>query len=70
MRKAAGSSNPLTPAVVARFTGFWSGVDEEGMARALATERRANLLFVRLVFESLDRDYHPDADDVAVGYAA
>ncbi|WP_437277939.1 hypothetical protein WME90_43050 [Sorangium sp. So ce375] len=66
--EAAGTSDPTTRSFVARFTGFWAGVNEEGMARALAMEHRTNLEFTRRVFQSLDSDYHTDADDVALEY--
>lgn len=66
--EAAGTSDPATRSFVARFTGFWSGVDEEGMARALASEHRSNAAFVHRVFVSLNNDYSTDADDVALAY--
>jgi len=66
--EAAGTSDPLTRGFVARFTSFWSGVDEDGMAKALATEYRSNASFVHRVFVSLDADYSSDADDVALAY--
>jgi hypothetical protein len=43
-------------------------MDEAGMARALATEHRANLAFVQRVLLSLNNDYSSDADDVALEY--
>jgi hypothetical protein len=58
--EATGTSNPATRQFVARFTSFWAGVDEKTLARALATENRSNLSFVRLVLLSLDQDYHTD----------
>jgi hypothetical protein len=66
--EAIGASNPATRAFIARFTGFWSGVDDEGMARALAREHRSNPSFVKQVFQSLDQDYSSDVDDVAKLY--
>ncbi len=66
--EAAGTSDPLTRSFVARFTSFWSGVDEDGMARALASEHRNNAAFVLRVFASLNNDYNTDADDVAFAY--
>lgn len=66
--EATGTSDPATRSFVARFTGFWSGVDEEGMARALASEHRSNAAFVHRVFVSLNNDYSTDADDVALAY--
>ena len=68
--EAAGTSDPVTRSFVARFTGFWSGVDEDGMARALGSEQRNNPAFVQRVFQSLDSDYNSDADDVALAYVA
>ncbi|MBN1610638.1 MAG: hypothetical protein JW940_28670 [Polyangiaceae bacterium] len=66
--ETAGTSDPLTRQFVGRFTSFWSGVDEEAMARALVSEHKTNLQFVYRVFSSLNRDYHTDADDVALEY--
>lgn len=66
--EAAGTSDPLTRGFVARFTSFWSGVDEDGMAKALATEYRTNAAFALRVFGSLNADYASDADDVALAY--
>jgi hypothetical protein len=66
--EVAGTSDPMTRQFVDRFTGFWTGVDETGMARALATEQRNNLSFVQRVFLSLNSDYNTDADDVAMEY--
>jgi hypothetical protein len=64
--ETAGSEDPVTRAFLARFTGLWTGVDEAGMARALAREHRQNLPFVRRVFLGLNADYQTDADDVAL----
>jgi hypothetical protein len=66
--EAAGTSDPITRQFVARFTSFWTGTDEAGMARALAREYRYDFYFVRRVFLSLNHDYNTDADDVAVEY--
>jgi len=66
--EGAGTSDPMTRSFVARFTGFWTGVDEEGMAKALATEYRTNSAFVHRVILSLYNDYSSDADDVALEY--
>jgi hypothetical protein len=66
--EAAGTSDPFTRKFVGRFTSFWTGVDEEAMARALAQEFRGDLTFVRRVFLSLNDDYSTDADDVALEY--
>ena len=66
--EVAGTSDALTRSFVARFTSFWTGTDEEGIARALATEYRNNAAFVHRVFVSLDDSYNSDADDVALAY--
>lgn len=66
--EAVGTSDPITRQFIDRFTGFWSGVDETGMARALATEQRNNLSFVHRVFLNLNNNYNADADDVAMEY--
>ncbi len=66
--EVAGTGDSLTRAFVARFTSFWTGTDEDGMARALATEYRSNAAFVHRVFVSLDDSYNSDADDVALAY--
>ena len=63
--EVAGASDPRTRNFVARFTSFWSGVDEAGLARALA-DSRGNPAFIERVIQSLDSDYHTDADDVAL----
>jgi hypothetical protein len=68
--EAAGTSDPETRQFISRFTSVWAGVDEEGMARALATEHRLNSAFVMRVFRSLDKDYHTDVGDVAVEFIA
>lgn len=64
--EGAGTADPATRAFVARFTGFWTGVDETGMARALAREHLRNAAFVQRVLRSLSADYGTDADDVAL----
>ncbi len=64
--EAVGSSDPMTRQFVDRFTSFWMGTDESELARALATEHRANPGFVRRVLSSLNDAYHTDADDVAL----
>lgn len=66
--ETAGTGDPTTRPFIDRFTGFWTGVDEAGMARALATEQRANLSFVQRVFLSLNDAYNSDADEVALEY--
>jgi hypothetical protein len=66
--EAAGTSNPATRQFVGRFTSFWTGTDEAGMARGLATEYRSNAAFVQQVLLSLEQDYSSDADDVALAY--
>lgn len=35
--EAVGTSDPMTRQFIDRFTSFWTGVDEAGMARSLAT---------------------------------
>jgi hypothetical protein len=64
----AGTADPATRTFVGRFTSFWTGTDEDGIARALATEHRNNAAFVHRVFISLNEDYNTDADDVALAY--
>lgn len=64
----AGTGNPATRNFIRRFTNFWTGTDESGMAKALATEYANNAFFVQQVFQSLERDYSTDADDVALEY--
>lgn len=66
--QAAGTADPRTRSFVARFTSFWTGVDEAGMALALANEYQGNLDFVAQVIQALDADYSTDADDVAYEY--
>ncbi len=66
--EAAGVSDPETRRFIDRFTGLWTGVDEAGMAKALATEHNANLSFVQRVFLSLNNDYNTDADDIVLEY--
>lgn len=66
--EAAGTSDPATQEFVGRFAGFWTGVDEAGMAQALATGHRNNLTFLQRVFASLNNDYNTDTDDIALEY--
>lgn len=66
--QAAGTADPRTRGFVARFTSFWAGVDEAGMAVALASEYASNLDFVLQVMLALEADYSTDADDVAYEY--
>jgi ribosomal protein L22 len=66
--ETAGASDPATRQFVGRFTSFWTGVDETGMAKALANEHRMNPTFVQRVFVSLNNDYNTDADDIALEY--
>ena len=68
--EAAGTSDEGTRQFVGRFTSFWTGVDEEGMARALAAEYPSNLDFVARVFRALDQDYNTDSDDIAFEYVS
>lgn len=66
--EAVGAIDPKTRRFIDIFTGFWTGVDEAGMARALSMEQRADLSFAQRVFLSLNNDYNTDADDVAREY--
>ncbi|HYP25395.1 MAG TPA: hypothetical protein VE262_01640 [Blastocatellia bacterium] len=66
--EAVGTSDSATQQFVGRFTSFWTGVDEAGMAQALAKEYYANPAFVQRVFASLNNDYGTDADDVVLEY--
>ena len=53
---AAGTSDPLTRGFVARFTSFWSGVNEDGMAKLHCCARHRvphQCAFVLRVFGSL-----------------
>jgi hypothetical protein len=64
--EVAGAADPATRAFIGRFTSFWTGTDEDAMAKALATEYRTNAAFVHRVFISLNEDYTTDADDIAL----
>jgi hypothetical protein len=66
--EAAGTGDPRTRAFISRFTSFWTGTDEEGMANALASEYPKQPDFVILVFAALEHDYSTDSDDVAYEY--
>jgi hypothetical protein len=66
--EAAGTADPRTRAFVSRFTGFWTGVDEAGMAQALVNEYPNQLDFVFQVIKALDADYTSDSDDIAYEY--
>jgi hypothetical protein len=66
--EVAGTSDPTVRAFVDRFTSFWTGTDEDGMAKALASEYRTNSAFVLRVFASLYNSHTSDSDDVAVAY--
>ncbi len=66
--QATGTADPRTRSFVARFTSFWSGVDEAGMAAALVGEYPTNLDFVYQVMRALEEDYSSDADDIAYEY--
>ena len=66
--EVAGTADATTRTFVGRFTSFWTGTDEDGIARALAAEYRNNAAFVHRVFISLDDSYNSDADDVALAY--
>lgn len=66
--EVVGTADAGTRGFVDRFTSFWTGVDEEGMAKALADEYPNRLDFVLRVMQALDNDYNTDADDVALAY--
>lgn len=68
--ETAGTANPRTRSFVDRFTGFFTGTDETGMAEALAREHAANPAFVLDVFQALEADYTSDSDDVAYEYVS
>lgn len=61
----AGTANPRVRGFVGRFTSFFTGTDESGMARALATEYGRDAAFILEVLGALEQDYSTDADDVA-----
>jgi hypothetical protein len=63
---AAGTADPMTRSLAARFTGLWTDVYEEGLVRALVTEHRMNPAFVERVFRRLNDNCHTDADDAAL----
>ena len=66
--EVVGTSDATTRSFIGRFTSFWTGTDEPGVAKALGTEYRTNSAFVHRVLVSLDADYNSDVDDVAVMY--
>lgn len=66
--EVVGTADAGTRSFVDRFTSFWTGVDEEGMAKALTDEYPNRLDFVPRVMRALDNDYNTDADDVALAY--
>jgi len=66
--EAVGVSDPLTRQFIDRFTSFWTGTDERGIAQALAREHSSNGAFTQRVFQSINDDYSTDADDVALEY--
>ena len=53
-----------------RFTSFFTGVDEEGIANALVDEYGIDMASVLAVFRELDNSYSTDSDDVARLYLA
>ena len=63
--EAVGAADPRTRTFIDRFTSFWTGVDEEGMAKALAREKSHDPQFIERVFISLANDYNSDSDDIA-----
>ena len=66
--EAVGSADPHTRAFIDPFTGFWTGVDEDGLASALADRHSNQLDFVLKVMRAMDSDYSSDSDDVALAY--
>ena len=66
--EAVGTSDESTRSFVDRFTGFFTGVDEAGMAQALASEHLTDSSFTERVFLSLNNSYYTDSDDVALEY--
>jgi hypothetical protein len=66
--EVAGTADPATRDFIARFTSFWTGTDEDGLAQALARERRHDTAFMLRVFRSLEDSYSTDADDVAFAF--
>lgn len=63
--ETVGTANPRTRTFVARFTNFFTGMDEEGLAQALAREHGNNPAFILEVMQALSQDYSSDSDDVA-----
>ncbi len=63
-----GTADAGTRTFIDPFTSFWTGVDEEGMAKALADQYSNRLDFVLRVMQALDNDYSSDSDDVALAY--
>ena len=66
--EAAGVQNSAVAPFIDRFTGFFSGVDVDGLARALATQYGHNPDFTLAVFDALDDDYSMSSDNVALAY--
>ena len=66
--ETVGVGDPATRQFIDRFTSFWTGTDESGIAQALAREYSGNAAFTMRVFQSLDKDYNSDADDTALEY--
>ena len=66
--EVVGTADIGTRSFVDRFTSFWTGVDEEGMAKALADQYPNQLDFVLRVMQTLDNEYNSDSDDVALAY--
>ena len=64
----AGVENAGVAPFIGRYTGFFSGVDVEGLARALALRYGHNPDFTLAVFNALDDDYSMSGDNVALAY--
>jgi hypothetical protein len=64
--EAAGTADASVRAFVGRFTNFWTGTDETGMARAMVRELGGNAAMAVRALRSLEADYSTDADDVAL----
>lgn len=63
--EVAGTADASTRAFVGRFTSFFTGTDESGIAKALAREYGRQPGFILTVLQALEQDYTSDSDDVA-----
>lgn len=66
--EAAGTADVGASSFIGHFTSFWTGIDEEGIAKSLADQYPNHLDFVLRVMKSLDDNYNSDSDDVALAY--